>query len=372
MTNLQKLRDPVECVIKVDNVEILDFYRYLREVRVEMSRSAATVATLVFESARTETGAWLIQDSGKFRPWRKIQIDVWFGSYSEEVMRGYIKEVKADCPPDMSMASVTVTAQDESLLFDREHIRDNLSKEDAQQSDGQIVQKIASDYGLMANVEPGLTHTSLNTDATIIRFLQDRAEANGYELLVRTGTLYFRSMQLNGQPQPKIMMYAGAASNCLRFSASFDGHKPDQVRVLLAPELGTRIDDNTVSPNLPLLGRESADSSNAGLKPFIWILPRPTGATAAEYQARAQARVNESAWKIIANGELDGALYEHVLLSHNTVEVDGVGDTFGGLYYVDEVQHTFNTVGYRQTFKLLRNAIGDQQTTSSNRLASLL
>src|SRR5262249_46809013 len=147
-------------------------------------------------------------------------------------------------------------------LLDREHIRRNWSREDAQLSDGQIAQQIASDHGLAAEVEPGLTHTSLNADTTYIRFLQERAEANGYELLTRAGTLHFGPPQLNGAPQPTILVYAGDSSNCLRFSASFDGHKPDQVRVVRAAERGTDVEDLSVSPDLPLLGRESAGSEN--------------------------------------------------------------------------------------------------------------
>lgn len=371
MSTDEALRDPVECVITVDGTEQRNFYPYLRESKVEMSRRAATVATLVFESVRTESGTWLIQDSGVFRPWKRIQIDARFGSRSEEVMRGFIKEVKADCPQDKGAATVTVTAQDESLLLDREHIRRNWSREDAQLSDGQIAQQIASDHGLAAEVEPGLTLTSLNADTTYIRFLQERAEANGYELLTRAGTLHFGPPQLNGAPQPTILVYAGDSSNCLRFSASFDGHKPDQVRVVRAAERGTDVEDLSVSPDLPLLGRESAGSENAGLTAFVWTLPRPTGATAAEAQARAQARANDNAWKITAEGELDGALYAHVLLTHRTVNVDGVGDTYGGLYYVDEVRHAFKQQGYRQEFKLLRNAVGDQQSVSSDRLAAV-
>jgi phage protein D len=367
----EALLDPVECVITVDGTELRALYPYLREAKVEMSRQAAAVATLVFESVRTEQGTWLIQDSGALRPWKRIQIDARFGSRSEEVMRGFIKEVKADCPHDMSAATVTVSAQDETLLLDREHIRRNWSREDAQLSDGQIAQQIASDHGLAAQVEQGLTHTSLNADTTYIRFLQQRAEANGFELLARAGALLFGPPQLDGAPQPTIQVYAGDGSNCLRFSANFDGHKPDQVRVVRAAERGTDVEDQSVGPDLPLLGRESAGSENAGLTPFVWILPRPPGATAAEAQARAQARANENAWKITAEGELDGALYAHVLLTHRTVNVDGVGDTYGGLYYVDEVRHTFAQHGYRQAFKLLRNAVGDQQSSSSDRLAAV-
>jgi hypothetical protein len=49
-----------------------------------------------------------------------------------------------------------------------------------------------------------------------------------------------------------------------------------------------------------------------------------------------------------------------VLLTHTLVVVDGAGETYGGTYYVDEVQHRFSTDGYRQGFKLLRNATGEE------------
>src|SRR6185369_5261471 len=121
----------------------------------------------------------------------------------------------------------------------------------------------------------------LNEDATHVRFLTDRAEANGYELLVRAGKLYFRPPELNGAPQATISVYAGADTNCLRFSAHFDGHKPDQVRVIRAADRGTEIEDQVVGPDLPLLGREAAGSESAGLSSFVWTLARPPGATAA-------------------------------------------------------------------------------------------
>jgi len=35
--------------------------------------------------------------------------------------------------------------------------------------------------------------------------------------------------------------------------------------------------------------------------------------------------------------------------------VYGVGEKYSGLYYVDEVTHSFTAIGYRQSFKLERN-----------------
>jgi hypothetical protein len=109
-----------------------------------------------------------------------------------------------------------------------------------------------------------------------------------------------------------------------------------------------------------------------GLDPFVWQMPRPAGSSLEEAKARAQAKANENAWKIMADGELDGSLYGHVLLTHKPVGVYGVGDTYGGLYYVDKVTHIFAQSGYRQSFRLLRNATGQNtEPESSDALAGV-
>ena len=88
--------------------------------------------------------------------------------------------------------------------------------------------------------------------------------------------------------------------------------------------------------------------------------------------ALAQARANEQAFRITAQGELDGSLYGHVLAVGETVGVDGIGEKYGGIYYVDNVRHRFDQQGYRQTFRLLRNAYGDNLEVGSNPLAGLI
>lgn len=354
----QQLREPVECVVTVDDQEVADVYPYLKEAVIDMTRSAAGSGKLIFESVRTEDGRWTIQDSDIFAPWNPIKIDARFGTHSEEIMRGYIKEVNAEYPREMSAAVVTVVFQDESILLDREHIKRTWSTEEEQMTDGEIAQQVASDNGLDADTEDGLTNTSLNSDSTGIKLLRDRAQANGFELFVRQNTLFFKSPELEGTPLPTIMVYAGNSTNCLNFSVRYDGHNPDEVNIVRAADMGTEIEEHTVAPDLALLGETAADSTSQGLSPFVWTMQQPAGATLAEVQTRAQAKANELAWKIVATGELDGAMYEHVLLTHKTVNVDGIGDYYGGEYYVDEVQHRFIADGYRQKFKLLKNATG--------------
>ena len=365
MTATQDFRQPAICRIYVDGEELVDLKSYLVEVTVESSRGAASVCTLVFDSFRLEDESWQIQDAGIFVPWKPFRIDAHFGDYSEEVMRGYVKEIWSDTPELMGKAKVVVLCQDDSLLLDREHVRRVWSTEEQTMTDGDIANEIAgSDFDV--DSEQGLSNVSLNQDGTGIQFLRDRADANGYELYFREGTLHFKPVQLDQDPQPSIMVYKGESSNCLRFSVQHDGHKPDEILLIRPAETGTEQEQESFTSNLTLLGSEAADSGNMGLVPFVWQMPRPAGSSLEEARARAQAKANENAWKIVAEGELDGSLYGHVLLTHKLVGVYGIGTTYGGLYYVDKVTHVFAQTSYRQSFRLLRNAVGQNTEPETN------
>ena len=92
-------REPAECIVEIDGAEIDDMYPSLIEVEVQTNRKEWTVATMVFETRRLEDGNWVIQDDDRFQPWRPVKIEAAFGSETEEIMRGFIKDVRAEYPP---------------------------------------------------------------------------------------------------------------------------------------------------------------------------------------------------------------------------------------------------------------------------------
>ena len=365
MSTDQEFRRPATYKITVSGNEISDLYPYLVDVKVEMCRKASSVCTLTFDTIRLNDCTWLVQNAGIFEPWNKFKIEADFGDYGEEIMRGFVKTIKADTPEQMGEAKVIVICQDETMLLDRKHSRKTRSRKDEPKTDGEIAREIAGENDLSVEAEDGLSNIILNQDSTHIQLLRDRAEANGYECYTREGKLYFKPPQLDEDPQPSIMVYAGPRTNCIRFSVTHEGHRPDEVGVMRAPETGTEMERETLKPDLTLLGKKAATSENAGLVPFVWQTQRPAGGSMEEARSRAQAKANENAWKVKADGELDGSLYGHVLLTHKLVGVYGVGETYSGLYYVDSVSHTFDQNGYRQSFKLLRNATGQNTEPES-------
>lgn len=371
-----KKREPAECVIKVGNslTEIVDLYPLLAEVSIETSREQAAEATLKFETRRDEHGAWTVQDSGLFAPWEPMRIEAAFGSTVEEIFRGYIREIQADYPSESGATNVTIKAQDESLKLDREHVRREWGG-DNPVTDASIAQEIVEfKHGLALHPDskPGLSGLVLLQDSTDIRFLRQRAEANGYELIFREGEVYFGTMRLDAEPQSAILVYAGPDTNCIHLSIQDDGHKPDQVVFDLADTEGAGVTQRSINPDLPLLGNEPAESTASGLGDFSWRMSRQGGRNEDELTAMAQKKANEQSMKIKATGDLDGSLYGHVLRVGEPVGVDGLGDRYGGIYYVDTVHHTFDFQGYRQSFTLLRNAYGDNLSSVTSKLAGLV
>lgn len=352
------LRQPVECRLFIDDEELAAFYPWLREVQVSLERGAAGVGTLSFDTFRDETGEWWLQDSELLRPWRRVVVMAAFGDHQQPVLHGVIREVTVTTPESMAEARVEVALQDESLLLDRGHHRRCWSRRDEPRRDGEIAAEIAASHGLGFEGDDGLTNAALNQDETDIRFLRRRAEANGFELFVEQGVLHFHAPRLEAGDQPPLLVHAGSDTNCLSVDIRHDGHLPDAVRVVRADADESEAHAELHEPDLPLLGRQSAGSAGMGHEPFVWDLPRPGGATQAEVVARAIAAANENAWKVVAEGELDGVRYGHVLRPHGTVVIDGVGSTYGGRYYVAEVTHRFAADGYRQRFRLIRNALG--------------
>ena len=191
MSTAQEFRQPATYKITVSGEEITDLYPFLVDVKVETSRSAPSVCTLTFDTIRLDESTWNVQDAGIFEPWNEFKIEADFGDYEEEIMRGFIKTIKADTPEQMGESSVIVTCQDETMLLDREHTRKTRSTEDEPKTDGEIVEEIAGENNLSAEAEDGLTNNNLSQDSTPIQLLRDRAEAR-----------LTAGHQDTGQPQP--------------------------------------------------------------------------------------------------------------------------------------------------------------------------
>ncbi len=348
------------CLIEVNDHSIGELHAQVQDVTVQLKRGISATATIRIDTFRDERGRWSAQDSGRFSPWDDIVISAVFGGTSEEeVMRGVVRELRMDYPDDMGSAQLVVEVQDDLIKLDREQRHGVLSSEGDEVWDGQLVRELAETAGLReVTADNGLRTAALNIDSTPIKLICFCNDAASFEIYTREGRLYFGPPRLDAPAQDRILVYAGPATNCTSFAIQHDGHKPDQVRMTRPSSREAEKDagPEIVDPDQPSLGSRALTSAGRGLPPFVWSLDRPIGASDAEARKRAQAKANESAFKIVANGRLDGTIYGHVLWPYAPVEIDGVGDTYSGTYYVDAVTHRFTANGYEQEFTVIRNA----------------
>ncbi|HKK56809.1 hypothetical protein [Marinobacter sp.] len=362
-------RAPAECKMFLDGEEIADYYPLLREVLVDTSRTDAWTASLRFAVRRDELGRWDILDDGKVRDWAAIRLEVHFGdggASGSTLFKGYIREVNIEMPEDAGAAEVVVECQDQSLRLDRAHRAESWGEE-SPTSDFQIITDILGNYdelSLHPDSQPGQSGLEqLGQEASDIEFLQKRAEANHYELIFYPDQVYFGPPRLEAATsQPTIMVYAGQGTNCLRMNVNTDGHLPDAITY--NKPTGENQEEPEVSApvfsSLEALGPERADSRDTPLEDHEESLSGQGGNAEDELEAKAQARINDmDLHRVQAEGELDGSLYGQLLRPGKTVPVDGMGERFSGVYYVDRVSHRITPEGYRQEFTLLRNAYGD-------------
>lgn len=368
-----RYRAPAACRISVNGVEIVDLYPLISEVTVETSRSVASTAVIRFDGQVDETGEWAVQDGDEIRTRDEVLIEAVFGEDAEEVFRGYVLTIAPSYPEDRRGSVVTVDCRDATLLLDQAQVT-RVWGDPALTTDLTIAEEIAADHALAlgAGSREGQTGLLVNQNGSDISFLKARADANGFELYTRAGELHFGPPQLDLDPQPAIMVYAGRATNCLTIDISDDAHRADSVSFEIAPESGSDVITETITSELPLLGTELATGQTSAAGAASWRLTRSGSPVLTELQAVARARADEQSMRLSATGQLDGALYGHVLQFGMPVGVSGIGTRYGGRWYVDKVSHAFTTEGYRQDFTLTRNAYGDDLAGSGGVLGAVL
>jgi hypothetical protein len=363
----QGFRNPASCLIEIgpDRKNIDTIAPLVATVDLQLSREEAAAGTIVIEDRRSSDGQWVAADSGLFTRWAPIRISADFGTHQEVILTGYVMKLTPEYPGNAAEAKLTLEVQDEGAALSREQMR-RVWGEDQPMSDLDILNELVSDVDISPDPlsGSGQSSRSLSQEGTPIQFLRERAKANGYELIFLDGQVYFGPKRLDGEAQAPILVYAGKDTNCRNFSMDDAADTPDQVRADLAPrEEGSTPEEITVTPDEPLLGTTAAAAEGADLGTLsVWRVGAEGDETVEERTARAQALVDEHAFKLRGSGELDGSLYGHVLLPGGLVNIDGPGSRYGGLYYVDKVAHAFNTGGYTQTFEVMRNATGESGT----------
>ncbi|HHL31576.1 MAG TPA: hypothetical protein ENJ41_03250 [Oceanospirillales bacterium] len=357
-----------ECIIKIGGSEISEFYPNLQTSVINLNVLGSSEATLNFVTLRDDQGSWPIMEDSRFYPWKKIEIIVVFSDQQTPLFSGYIREINNDLSEQGQTSTTTLVCQDDFLAMDRQVVQKNW---DEQRESLDIIQEIIRPYGI--TLATGVSVTPVNNlqqNKTDYRFIREVADNNRFEMYLRTKTggaieLYLGPAQTSASPSNKaILVRAGRQTNCFGFNVKFDGYLPDSITTATLARTSPEIDQSDNTPQQPLLGNQTADSSASGLRDFQWSQPPGHGNNQEAAEAQAQAEAERQALKLKATGRIDGTVYGALLMPGTLVSVAGAG-TNNGDWYVKSTSHEFSSGGYVVNFELMRNAsAGDEKQVS--------
>ncbi len=244
--------------------------------------------------------------------------------------------------------------------YDRSHylLRGRKTRTFVEQKDSEIVEKIASEAGLTAEVEDSeVTHPyAVQSNQTDIAFLRDMAKRIQYEVVVEDKTLFFRPVSNAESEVATLVMnadlsefYPRLSSLCQVSEVSVRGWDPKAKEEIV----GKAATGDEVS---------TMDGQDSGAALTDAAFGAATGAvrdrpvmTQAEADQLAKAKFNNTVLSLI-QGE-GSCLGRTELRSGKVIKIEGIGERFSGSYYITSVIHRYTRQhGYFSNFTVRRNA----------------
>lgn len=346
--------------VELGGAEVPGLYADLLGLEVELDDRLTGMFRLTLGLPLRPDGSWPYLDDDRFAVWTKAEITAGVGDDERGLITGYVTHLRPEFTTDLDGCVLRVWGLDAGVIMDRaDRLRAWPGK-----SDGDIATEVLRSYGLT----PRVTDTEVLHDERVstivqretdLRFLRRLALRNGFECYVDGDAGYFGPPALDETPQPVLAVQFGAETNVDRFSLQVDALAPAEVAMVQADRLSGEILDAAGHPGrlTPLGARAPADLLPAGMEPGLVQVGQTVTTGAPEMAALCQGLYDQGEWFVTGEGEVSGNRYGAVLMPRATVPIKGIGETHSGLYQVTQVTHSFTPEGYRQRFKVRRNAL---------------
>lgn len=337
----------------------------VQQIEVEChTRLADMVRVRLAIALNKSADAWGLLDDDLFERLVDLRVSVTAGSGdATPIIDAKVIEVRPSFSNSPGGSILDVIGMDSTVLLNLEE----KVRSWPNMADGDIAEAIFSEHGLGAVVEP-TQPTRQENDITVlqrgtdIQFLRGLADRNGYEVFVEsnvdTGEIegHFHPPRVDESPQGTLSVNLAAETNVNSFRARYDMIRPTMVSAA-GLDVETRSDQSAEVEDTAL-SQLGGTGTIATDRPRRTLLARSGVSLSGELQTSAQAMVDQSAWAITADGELNTVSYGGILRVRKPVMVRGAGSQFSGTYYVRRVLHVLTGDGYQQQFTLRRNARG--------------
>ena len=226
--------------------------------------------------------------------------------------------------------------------------------------DSEIAGRIAADLGL--NPDVGDTATKhpyvLQFNQTDLAFLVERARAIRFELVVQGKVLSFQRAG-NDQSRSYTLVWGQSLKSFSPTMNTLDqvskvvvrGYDP-VTKKEISGSAGEGAEDTTMGGS-----QTGADAAARGFgRRKEEIRTDIPVASQEEADQLARAIYNDRALEFVTGSGSSIGLPD--LRAGRTVELDGLGPRFSGLYYITRSTHTIGAGGYQTTFSVKRNSVG--------------
>jgi phage protein D len=365
----------VAATISIEDEAAPDLFLSLLEMEVEEDHRLAASFKVKVAINRGDDGLWTFLEDERIKPWAKITIAVNLSDEAEEIITGYITQIKPHIAPDENGSSLEIWGMDLSCLMSLEE----KVKAWPNMSDSDIAGQVFAEYNLTPEVEnTEVIHdeaiaTIMQRD-TDIQFLKRLARRNGFECFVSGDKGFFRKPVLDGEPLPVLAAHFGGETNLINFDAKLNSLRPTKVEMHQFDTVGKQTQDAVVEAGeQEQLGRDRAESVAApnGIVARTHVR-QAVAVNQPEMENLCRALFDEAEWLIEASGEVESVLYGAVLRAKNLLPIKGVGEVFSGSYYITHVKHSFQPDKYTQQFKARRNALAPSGDENFGGASSLL
>lgn len=334
----------------------------LIELEVEEHHELAAVFRIRLAIVRETAGEWTFLDEGTATPWSQIAINMRVNGKEQELISGYITQVRVHVDAAEGNSYLELAGMDASCVMNIEEV----IKDWPEMRDSAIAAAIFAKYALDAEVEDtGIDHpesgSTIIQRETDIEFLRRLARRNGCECIIRGRTAVFGKPDLKGAPLPELAAHFADETSLTAFDANVNAMRPTAVELQQIDSASKEVEISSLEQTtLTQLGEDGPPRpSEATAKTFVrhQVVSSP-----GEARQLVEAIGDEAAWFVEARGEVDSALYGDLLHVRRRVPIKGVGKMLSGMYYLTSVRHLYSTDRYIQHFTARRNAMTVQAT----------
>jgi hypothetical protein len=324
---------------------------------------------MVFNLGKDSLLEYGLLRSGAVDPLTRVIITATFGVLPQVLIDGIITDHQVIPSNEPGRSQLWVTGEDISVKLSFEDRNATHPK----QKDSAIVKKILEDAGFRAEVAetddtPNDTERRPTQRYNNLRYVQQLARRNGFVFFVEPtnvpgiNTAYWGPEKRQGGPQAPLSMNMGPLTNVdTPINFHFNALGPSELEVSIIdpltklaiqlPTLSAFLSPLTSKPVRPVRKKFSRDSANLSL---------------AQALLKLFANSSETSDAIEATGEVDTVRYGRILRARRLLDVNGVGQSYNGIYYVKQVVHDIRrlpTGDYKQRFTLTRDGRGASGTS---------